>query len=167
MKSDEDWMIEYQNGSEDAFNHLYFKYSGNVYSYISKRININHRDDLYQKVWRHLHEKKDLYKNTPFAPWFFMLIRNLVIDEYRLLGRKNKTEFNDVFLENSKSDTSYDSDLDEILNKLDNQTADLVRKYYLEGSSYKDLELETGLSQTNLRKRLSRAIKSLRGKYEE
>ncbi len=167
MKTDEDLMREYQSGSEEAFGYLYEKYSGMVYSFIKKRMRESEVDDLYQKVWRQLHEKRGLFKDQPFAPWFFVMIRNLLIDEYRSLGRKNKKEFQDQLLEKLYSQESEGHDLEEILATLPPETRNLVQKYYLDGSSYEDLERETGLSQTNLRQRLSRTLRGLRNKLNE
>lgn len=167
MKSDEDLMREYQAGSEVAFGQLYEKYSGMVYGFIKKRMRESEAEDLYQKVWRQLHEKRSLYKDQPFTPWFFVLIRNLLIDEYRSLGRRNNKEFQDQLLEKIYSQDPHSNDLDEILASLPPETRNLVQKYYLDGASYEELERETGLSQSNLRQRLSRTLRGLRNKLNE
>ena len=166
MKSDETWMKEYQQGSEEAFAFLYEKYSPMVYGFIKKRIPESEVDDLYQKVWRKLHEFRGSFRDQPFAPWLFVIVRNAVIDEYRSLGRRNGQEFQEEYLR--REVRGEEIDLDELLHSLSPENQTLVRKYYLEGVSYEELELETGLTQTNLRQRLSRALKGLRKKlYEE
>lgn len=167
MKSDEQLMIEYQKGSELAFGELYEKYSPMVYGFIRKRMRDSEVDDLYQKVWRKLHESRELYRDQPFAPWFFVMIRHLVIDEYRSLGRKNIKEIQDELIEKIYA-AEETFDIEPLISTLPKDTQDLVRKYYLEGISYEELEKDTGLSQTNLRQRLSRALRGLRKKaYEE
>ena len=50
-------MLDYQAGSELAFGLLYEKYSGMVFAFIKKRMRESEAEDLYQKVWRQLHEK--------------------------------------------------------------------------------------------------------------
>ncbi len=156
-------MTAYQKGSEEAFNRLYEKYSSMVYGFIKKRLRDSEADDFYQKVWRHLHEKRDLYKGQPFLPWFFVLIRHLLIDEYRTLGRKKERPMSDEYIDRMfKKSTGTPEEVEEFLKKLPPESADLVRKYYLEEVSYEELEKESGLSQTNLRQRLSRAVRSLR-----
>lgn len=157
-------MREYRDGSEQSFVALYEKYSPMVYGFLSKKIRRNEVDDLYQKVWRKLHESRHLFNTQPFAPWFFVLMRNLVIDEYRSLG-KYKAETSEV-VEKLYS-ASEEKDLSEVLEKLPEDTRELVKKYYLDEASYEELSLETGLSQSNLRQRLSRAVRSLRKLYEE
>ena len=167
MKSDEQLMQEYAKGSEVAFGQLYEKYSPMVYGFIRKRLRTSEAEDFYQKVWRQLHEKRNLYQNQPFAPWFFVMMKHLLIDEYRSLGRLNKQEFQDELIEKIYHQDLADDGLDELLETLPKETQDLVRKYYLEGFSYEELEKETGLSQSNLRQRLSRALRGLRNKLYE
>ncbi len=168
MKTDEELMWAYVKGSEEAFESIYEKYSSLVYGLIRKRMRDSEVEDLYQKVWRLLHEKRSLYKGQPFAPWFFVLIRHLLIDEYRSLARKDLRPIqNDLIEAIYQYSPGDEKDMDEILKELPVETREIVKKYYLEGSTYEDLEKETGLSQSNLRQRLSRAIRSLRKIYEE
>lgn len=156
-------MTAYQKGSEEAFERLYEKYHALVYGFVKKRLRDSEADDFYQKVWRHLHEKRGLYKGQPFLPWFFVLIRHLLIDEYRSLGRKKDRPGTDEYIERMyEKMESGAEEVEELLKKLPPESAELVRKYYLEGISYEELEAESGLSQTNLRQRLSRAIRTLR-----
>ncbi len=166
MKTDEQLMREYQSGSEEAFGILYDKYSSMVYAFIRKRMRLSEQEDLFQKVWRQLHEKRHLYKDQPFAPWFFVMIRHLLIDEYRSLGRRGR-ELKDELFDQAFNTQTQDSDIEEILSRLPDDSRDLVIKYYLEEISYVELENSTGLSQANLRQRLSRALKGLRRSYEE
>ena len=161
--NDEELMRAYQAGSEEAFNHLYRKYTPMVYGYIKKRLRSSEADDFFQKVWRQLHEKREIYKDQPFAPWFFVLIKNLLIDEYRSLGRRKEQPQSEL-LEKLYGQNSESHDVTEILAHLPPQTASLVQKYYLEGIGYEELEKETGLSQTSLRQRLSRAVRGLKDK---
>ncbi len=155
--SDEELMNQYKEGSEDSFMLLYEKYSSLVYGYIRKRLRASEADDFYQKVWRQLHEKRHLYRDQPFAPWFFVMIRNLLTDEYRALGKK---------LPEIPSEEEI-TDISEYLEALNPESRALVEKYYLDEKSYEELEKETGLSQTTLRQRLSRAMRSLKVKYEK
>jgi RNA polymerase sigma-70 factor (ECF subfamily) len=163
--SDEQLMLRYKAGDESAFNALYEKYSPLVYSYIRKRLRDSEAEDFYQKVWRHLHEKRELFTDQPFAPWFFVMIRHLLIDEYRSLGKRSDKEFQSELLDKLYGATES-TDLSQELALLTPDVRQLVEKYYLEGVGYEQLEKETGLSQSNLRQRLSRALRSLRKKLE-
>ncbi len=159
MQSDEELMKAYQAGSEAAFNELFRRYSPIVYGYLGKRIRHDEVADVYQKVWRELHEKRAVFRDQPFAPWFFVLMRNLLIDEYRVLGRQREREKKYV-------PPTPDSglDLDELLQDLPVETRDLVKGHYLDEKSYAQLESELGVPQASLRQRVSRALSSLRRK---
>lgn len=166
MKTDEDLMRAYCTGSEEAFGNLYEKYSPMVWAFIRKRIRPSEQEDLFQKVWRKLHEKRSLYKDQPFAPWFFVLMRHQLIDEYRSLDRKNFRNIKDKLVESVYDNKDAPPDIDEILETLPREARELIKKYYIDGITYEELEKETGLSQMNLRQRLSRAMKGLRKTYE-
>lgn len=159
--TDEQLMRAYRDGSEEAFTALYGKYSPLVWSFVKRRLRSSEAEDFFQKVWRQLHEKRSLFQEQPFAPWFFVLIRNLLTDEYRSLGRQAR-ELRAEF--GQKEDNLAGQELEEILETLPADSAALVRKYYLDGFSYEELEKETGLSQSNLRQRLSRTLRGLRAK---
>ena len=159
MRTDEELMIQYGEGNEEAFNELFHRYSSMVYGYIVKRLRHEEVDDFYQKVWRQLHEKRSLYKNQPFLPWFFVLIKNLLTDEYRSLGRQRER----AEALRQKEVEGQEIDLDSILERLPVDTRELVKKHYFDELSYPELEKELGLSQATIRQRLSRAIRALRG----
>jgi RNA polymerase sigma-70 factor, ECF subfamily len=166
MQSDEALMNQYKAGDERAFGLLYEKYSPLVYAFIKKRLRESEAEDLFQKVWRQLHEKRHLYQDQPFAPWLFVMVRHLLIDEYRGLARRSARTAQDELLEKLYAADEKGSELEELLATLPEENRNLVEKYYLEGFSYEELEKETGLSQAGLRQRLSRTIRALRARMQ-
>lgn len=162
---DEKLMILYKTGDQDAFVKIYEKYAPMVYGFLRKKLPSSEVEDAYQNVWRHLHEKREHYTNQPFAPWFFFMIRNLIIDQYRSMGRRS--DYLKQMARDQENQNSNDhSDIESLLAQLPQESRELVQKYYLDGFSYEELEKETGVSQTGLRKRLSRAIAQLRKRPE-
>ena len=149
--TDETLMHQYAAGSEEAFMKLYESYSPMVYGYARKRLQASEVDDFYQQVWRQLHEKRGVYKGQPFAPWFFVMIRNLLTDEYRVLRRK-KVEM--PVVENI--------DLGPVLEDLEPKNRELVEKYYLDEMSYAELSKDQGMSEVGLRQKISRTLRKLR-----
>lgn len=152
-------MRRYQDGDEEAFNLLYEKYSSLVFGYLSRKIREGEAEDLFQKVWRTLHEKRELYNDQPFAPWFFVMIRNLLVDEYRRLGRRRALMGS---LEAEVSEEVDDHDLETILNFAGSEGRELIEKYYLEEKSYAYLAAELGKSPASLRQKVSRALVKIR-----
>lgn len=155
---DQTLMRRYQAGDEAAFNALYERYSGRVFGYLSRKIRESEAEDLYQKVWRTLHEKRGLYSDQPFAPWFFVMIRNLLIDEYRSLGRRKLPSVA------PETESGEELDLEGILDFAGEADRELLEKYYLEERSYAYLSQELGKSPEGLRQQVSRALKKIRSR---
>jgi RNA polymerase sigma factor (sigma-70 family) len=161
--SDEELMRSYQSGSESAFEALYRQWSPKVWAFIRRRLKGSEAGDLYQKVWRQLHEKRELYKGQPFGPWFFVLIRHLLIDEYRYLGRRR--EFHSELMERlAQQQEPEKSDLEELLGGLSPEVRRLVSDHYLQGLEYSELAGSTGLTEANIRQKISRGIRGIREK---
>lgn len=162
--NDEQLMNRYRDGDHQAFTVLYEKYSPLVYGYVRKRLPSSEVDDFYQTVWRHLHEKRNYFQDQPFAPWFFHIIRNLLVDYYRSLGR-NSNFLKRIAAELKEKPIDL-SDIRDLFEDLPEDSKVLLQKYFIEGFSYEDIEKETGVSQISLRKRISRAISQMRKKSE-
>ena len=81
---------EYQQGSEEAFVKLYQLTLPNIWGFIRKRVKQPKQEDCFQQFWLHLHSKKHLYQGQPVLAWMFVILRNLIIDEYR--SQKNRQE---------------------------------------------------------------------------
>ncbi|HLT23413.1 MAG TPA: sigma-70 family RNA polymerase sigma factor [Bacteriovoracaceae bacterium] len=150
----------YQEGDEVAFCALYEMTSGSIWSFIRKRVPHTRHEDCFQQFWLHLHTKKHLYQGQPVLPWMFVILRHLIIDDYR--SQKNVT------LQEEADDTEeLRALLDDALSELPAQDKVLIERIYFQGFNYQDLEKEWGLSQTGLRKRLSRGIGSLAKKFKD
>lgn len=156
---DQKLMRLYQDGDEAAFNLLYEKYSSLVFGYLNRKIREDEVEDLYQKVWRTLHEKRSLYADQPFAPWFFVMIKNLLIDEYRKLGRR-KNLHSTILAEETSMLSDYD--FEAILSFAGPEGRELIEKYYLEEKSYDYLSQELGKSPESLRQKVSRSLQKIR-----
>lgn len=156
---DEKLMARYHKGDEEAFSLLYKKFSPVVYGYLRKKLPPSEVEDVYQNVWRQLHEKRGLYTDQPFAPWFFAVIKNLMVDHYRSLGKINLLREK---LTESGGNNFVAIDVSELIAQLPSDSQALVKRYYLDGESYAEIEAQTGWSQITLRKRLSRAMAQLR-----
>lgn len=163
--NDEKMMTLYKEGDQQAFTKLYEKYAPMVYGYLSKRLPNSEVDDAYQNVWRHLHEKRNCFSEQPFAPWFFHIIKNLLIDQYRSSARRSK--LGEAYAEELRNLGETDiPDIEAIIADLPNDSKELVRRFYVDGQNYSEIEKALGVSQMSLRKRLSRVISQLRKNSE-
>lgn len=148
----------YQSGDEQAFCSLYEVCSKHIWSFIRKRVHRSKQEDCFQQFWLHLHTKKNLYHGQPVLPWMYVILRNLIIDEYR-------SQKEVIYFEKNEDVNELREELTELLTELTTQDKELIERIYLQGFTYQDLEKEWGLSQTGLRKRLSRGIGTLAKKF--
>ena len=83
--SDEELMIMYQSGSEEAFQTLYRRHSDKIYGFIRRRVwNSERTAEIYQEVFLKMHRSKHLYnKLLPALPWIFSVARSVLVDGLR------------------------------------------------------------------------------------
>lgn len=158
MQTDEELMLIYREGEAFAFEELYRRYRARVYGYLHKKVPGEEKDDVFQKIFLKLHQKRHLFNSDyPFAPWFFTLCRHVVIDHYRCSREV-------VSMDQVEDLTSPGSELD--FQELPEMEADhfkLLYAKFVEGKGYKELEAEFSASSSALRKRVSRLLATLRG----
>ncbi|PIP93193.1 MAG: hypothetical protein COW00_11045 [Bdellovibrio sp. CG12_big_fil_rev_8_21_14_0_65_39_13] len=163
MKSDQELMIAYISGDQQAFSELYTRYKPRVYGYLSQKVAPTERDDLFQSVFMKLHHKKHLFKpEYAFAPWFFTLIKHEIIDVARR-NSKRTTEplFEEQHFQDDQTGQSDSVEKIESLN-LNEQDQKLLYLKFVEGKGYQELELEFSSKAATLRKRVSRLLEKLK-----
>lgn len=160
LSTDEDLMCFLQNGDQRALLVLYERHSEKVWSYLQKRVPREDAEDLFQNCFVKLIDKKSNWKGQPFVLWMFVLIRNTVSDHYR--GKKVENRYLQKLIDsNDGNDPSIV--VDEILTSMPEDKARLLKEFFEEGWSYKELAVKYEISEVSLRKRLSRALKILKG----
>ena len=156
--SDEELMQNLKDGDSEALLHLFERYSGNAWTYLNKRVSSDHVDDLFQDSFVKIFEKRHKWNNQPFVMWFYVIMRNLVMDSYR----RNKIEEKSMSEFFRRNDLNNDKNFEDILSDLPSDSSRLLTEYFREGWTYKELAKSNNSSEFSLRKRLSRAIKMLR-----
>ncbi len=158
MRTDEELMLIYREGEGEAFEELYRRYRARVYGYLHKKVAAKERDDVFQKIFLKLHQKRHLFKcEYPFAPWFFTLCRHVVIDHYR--SSKETLSLDEYEQVHQADESASDFDLPE----MEAEQFKLLYQKFVEGKGYSELAQEFGASSSALRKRVSRILATLRG----
>lgn len=161
---DEDLMVAYQLGDENAFRELYERHSARVYGFIRSKIqNEALALDIFQAFFLKLHKSRKRYDPAfPFVPWLFTVCRSTLIDFLRE-QKRNKEDATDNIPEPVQE---LPNDPDAIcLTNLNEPQRKAVEMRYHHEFSFEEMAHRLETSPANARQILSRAIKNLRGTY--
>jgi RNA polymerase sigma-70 factor (ECF subfamily) len=83
--SDEQLMLNYREGDNDAFATLYRRHRGPLYRYMLHGCNDKATaDELFQDVWTGLIDARERYRaDATFKTYLFRLAHNRLVDHYR------------------------------------------------------------------------------------
>lgn len=147
-----------QKGDQSALGVLYERHSKKVWAYIQRRVPRGNAEDLFQDTFVKLVEKRHAWQNQPFVLWLYVVLRNLVIDFHRS-HKVEKKSLERIVLE---EDDKIENDFNDLVSSMPPETSQLLREFFKEGWSYKELAAKYALSEVSLRKRMSRAIAFLK-----
>jgi len=90
--SDEELMLSYQGGDEEAFDRLYDRYHRRIYNFLLHLAGDRARaQDLFQMVFLSLHRHRRRYRPSGrFSSWLFTVARNVARDEFRRSRRRRE-----------------------------------------------------------------------------
>ena len=162
-KSDEDLMVLYKNGNEEAFLALYNRHAKRIFGYIRSRVKSEEKaNDIFQDVFIKIHRSKELYnKSFPVLPWLFTITRTTLIDSFR---KQEKHETSSVDFENITTEGFSESNLDvsEFLSKLPQVQRSALEMRFLEEKSFDEIAILMKTSSSNVRQIVSRGIKKIK-----
>lgn len=165
--TDEQLMDEYSFKDDiESFNIIYNKYASIIYGYLAKKIfNQTNVDEIFQDIFVKFHQSRKQYNSKfPFRAWLFTIVRSCMFDYFRKIQSADtlNQNFKDFLLTNISEieDTAF-FDL-ELLKESDKE---LLQKRYLEEWSFNEIAAQLEISESTVRQRISRAVKSLRSKY--
>lgn len=168
--TDESLMIMYQQGESAAFSELYSRHAGKVFAYLKSHLaKGNAAEDLHQIVFLKLHENRGRYNATyPFLPWLFSITRHAMIDSIR---KKTAIPVEDSALERlAGSESAPETDSREIelqgaVASLPRAQRELIEMRFKAGLSFEEISDRLRLNEPAIRKRISRAVQSLRNYF--
>lgn len=91
--SDEALMLRYQAGDAGAFDELYARHRGGLFSFIGRQCRTReHAEELFQDVWMNLIQARERYRvEAQFRTYLFTLAQNKLMDYFRRHGRVELT----------------------------------------------------------------------------
>lgn len=160
QQSDEELMHLLKLGDDLALSVLYERHSSKVWSYLKRRVPDSNAEDLFQDCFVKVVEKRDAWNGQPFVLWLYVVMRNTVSDYFR--SKKVESKYLNFLEDRSEERESKALQVEELLGVLPNDKAQLLREFFSEGWSYKELADKYDMSEISLRKRLSRTIKKIK-----
>lgn len=165
-KTDEELMIAYQLGDEDAFLSLYRRHSARVFGFLKKKI----RDealvkDIFQGTFMKLHNSRSKYNPSfPFVPWLFTICRSEMLDALR-----KKSRIKEDFVETLPEviEEPKDTEISPDLAGLSENQREALELRFREDFSFEEIASRLETSPANARQLVSRAVKFLRGSYDK
>lgn len=160
-------MALYQQGEYGAFEELYSRHSGRVYSYLKVKLNSpGEAEDLLQHTFLKVHQARASYNGLlPFLPWLFSISRNLLIDHVRK-HRPTVIETGKLIAlaEKAAQQGAPESSVtwDDVLKLLPEEQRNLIQLRFEQGLSFEEIARLSGGNETSVRKRVSRTVQSLR-----
>lgn len=162
---DEELMKLYQKGENMAFEEIYNRNKGRIYSYLNKRLlEDSSIDEVFQNILLKFHKSRMNYDSQyPLGKWIFTISRS------ELLDFKKKKKFfyenlKDEHLAYEESDTDKKINLNEVKNLSKNEKHAISLRYYSD-KDFHEISKLLELSESNIRKLLSRGLKKMRSKY--
>ncbi len=163
--SDEHLMLQYQAGEEAAFNKLYQRYHRRLYGCLrQKGWKDPELEELFQSIWIKLHQTRFHYDaQFRFAAWFFTLARNLSVDAWRKIKPfKNSSDLELEKIPTPRQGREESSEVQVPWDALSEEDRKSIEWRYFDEASFEEIAQRLNLSPTNVRQRISRALKKLR-----
>ena len=165
LKTDEQLILSISGGSERAFEEIYERYERKLMGYLVYRIkNQEIAQELFQVTWsKVLQNSHKFKKEKSFSPWLMTIAANLVKDWFKKTSNYQRL-IKAYGLE--ESDQNSASDNLPNLSFLKNQSQTILKLKYIEGLSSKEIGETMNLSESNVRKLSSRALKQIKEHIE-
>lgn len=163
-------VVELAIMKDEYFEYLIYRYQGFLKSIVlSLASSRDEAEELFQESLWKLYNSLGTYRSEyPFKPW----LRKIVLTTFLSMKRKERKtlsieELSDKGLElglteSSEEDIEMESALREALSKLPKDTRAIIYLRFKEGLTHEEIAKELGMSVESVRKRFSRAIKTLK-----
>lgn len=171
-------MNEKTLSSRETFARLYDEYLDKVYRYIQYRVNsMQLAEDLTSTVFEKALVSFDRFSDdrASFSTWIFSIARNVVIDHYRVSSKRQTIPLEEL-TDQSSGEQSPEEQLERkdererltlCLAELSDEEREIVQLKFGIELNNRQIGNMLGLSESNVGTKLYRAIRKLRGSFQE
>ena len=163
MLSDEELMVLYQSGSEEAFQKLYRRHSEKIYGFLRRRVwNDERAAELYQDTFLKMHRSKHLYnKFLPALPWIFSITKSVLVDGLRADRRTKRDAEYSSEVGAAEGQRSI-ADVTDLMSRLPESQRKAIELRYVDEKTFEEIATSLETSSENARKIVSRAVARLK-----
>ena len=163
-------MERYARGDAAAFDEIFARYQGRAYAFFLRRTGSEDRAaDLYQELFLRIHRACGEYDpGRPFAPWFFQIARNLLVDALRRGARAREVPLTEESMGPGEQElgpehrVAASEQAGQMLAELSDVERYVLVAAKVHGHEYAELARELGKSVAAVKKLASRAMQRLR-----
>jgi RNA polymerase sigma-70 factor (ECF subfamily) len=162
-----DWACRFARGDRNAFACLHRKYASLALAYLKPRCRgVLSADDVAQGAWLRAWQSRESFDGENFQAWFFQIVRNVLISEYRKKRPGQLPEEMDVveLLEEERRDEL--TALRDCLQSIDGDFVAVLRAQ-LDGCSTSEIAIQFKIAEKTVYTRVSRAKEQLRSCVEK
>lgn len=159
------------------FAAIYERYADRIYMYVRTRVGSDEDAvDITQQVFLKAMRALPRYRvsDMPLAPWLFRIARNSVIDHHRARRPVARLDaMPPIFFDRDpgpEESAVRSEDLARLraaLLQIDGDKRELLALRYAGGLKIREIALAIGKNEEAVKKRLSRALRTLKEKYDE
>jgi RNA polymerase sigma-70 factor (ECF subfamily) len=177
--SDENLVLEMQNGKELAFQELYDRYAKHLYQYFFRRMwkDREKAEDFVHDLFTKLIQNPNAFDTSrSFKTWVFSVANNMTINEYKKQAVRKvvssgvdegMTVAHDTALDSQLQDTMFKEALEKELEQLDEKHREVFELRHIQGFSIKEIAETLEINEGTVKSRVFYAVKQLTGKLLE
>ena len=162
-----------KNGQLNYLSEIFERYAGRIQNYFYQMTADRFiSEDLTQNVFEAILRSRHNYKEEgSFQYWLFRIAKNVLTDHFRSKKYRNNVRLGEIDVPDNgikypDEDLSHNSKrLSKALNLLKSEHREIIILTRFENLTYKEVSEIIGISETGVKARVFRAMKSLRRAY--
>lgn len=165
--------------ARDIFAELYEEFLPKVFRYVRYRVNNTHvTEDLTSTVFEKALTNFEKFSRdkASFSTWIFAIARNVVIDHYRVQGRRRTVSLEEAEIEVASNELPPDEALVRMeereklhacVSRLSDEEQEIISLKFGSELNNRQIAKMLGLSESNVGTRLYRAVRKVRDSFQE
>jgi RNA polymerase sigma-70 factor (ECF subfamily) len=178
--SDEELMLYHSNGDKRAFDEIYNRYSGPMFSYFKRMLwqNIELAEDSVHDLFAKIIKKPESFDTKrAFKTWFYSVANNMCKNEYKKHEVRKSTSYNieptyiakdeSVNVLNEVQDAIFGEAFEIQLLQMDQKHSEVFKLRHFDGLSIKEIAEVLTANEGTIKSRLFYATKYLAESLKE